>query len=69
MDQILFMSPQATAPHLAQDYERMMSNYKLFNNIIDQKDLERECNPLGLEIGQFKDLVQPYNKTYNEILS
>ena len=67
MDQILFMSPQATAPHLAQDYERMMSNYKLFNNIIDQKDLERECNPLGLEIGQFKDLVQPYNKTYNKI--
>lgn len=35
--------------------------------MIDQKDLERECNPLGLDVGQFKDVVQPYNKTYNKI--
>lgn len=49
------------------EYERMLSNYRLYNNFIDQKDLERECNPLGLEVGQYRDEVQPYNKTYNKI--
>lgn len=51
------------------DYIRMLSNYQLFNNIINQDDLERECNPLGVEVGQIRDVVQPYNKTYNKILS
>lgn len=48
-------------------YERKLANYQLYNNILNQKDFERECNPLGLEIGQFKDEIQPYNKTYNKI--
>lgn len=49
------------------DYERMLSNYQLYNNQLNQKDFERECEPYGLEVGQYKDEVQPYNKTYNKI--
>ena len=49
------------------DYDRMLSNYQLFNNQLNQKDYERECEPYGLEVGQFKDEIQPYNKTYNKI--
>lgn len=49
------------------DYDRKLSNYQLFNNQLNQKDFERECNPLGLELGQYKDEIQPYNKTYNKI--
>lgn len=67
IDQILSYAPQSSLISASGDYERMLSNYRLYNNEIDQKDLERECNPLGLNVGQFKDLVQPYNKTYNKI--
>lgn len=49
------------------DYERKLSNYQLYNNLLNQRDFERECNPLGIEVGQFKDEIQPYNKTYNKI--
>ncbi len=49
------------------DFDRMVSNYKLFNNELDQQDFERECEPLGLQVGQFQDEIQPYNKTYNKI--
>lgn len=48
-------------------YDKKLANYRLFNNQLDQADFERECNPLGLEIGQYKDEIQPYNKTYNKI--
>jgi len=51
----------------AGDYDRILSNYHLYNNILDQEDFERECNPLGIEVGQFKDQIMPYNKTYNKI--
>lgn len=56
-----------TSDRNTSEYERMLSNYQLFNNILNQKDLERECNPYGLEVGQYRDEVQPYNKTYNKI--
>ncbi len=52
---------------LRSEYNRKLSNYQLFNNILNQADFEKECNPFGIEIGQFKDTVQPYNKTYNKI--
>jgi hypothetical protein len=48
-------------------YRRKQSNYLLYNNILNQEDFERECNPLGIEVGQFKDSIKPYNKTYNKI--
>ena len=50
-----------------EDYDRMLSNYLLYNNVIDQNDFERECNPLGIEVGQYKDEIMPYNKTDNKI--
>lgn len=49
------------------EYSRMLANYQLYNNILNQADFERECNPLGLDVGKFKDNIQPYNKTYNKI--
>lgn len=48
-------------------YGTMVSNYMLYNNVINQQDFERECNPLGLTVGEFKDEIKPYNKTYNKI--
>lgn len=48
-------------------YQRKLSNYQLYNNILNQADFENECNPLGLTIGEFKDAIKPYNKTYNKI--
>jgi len=49
------------------EYERMLSNYQLYNNKINQKDFTRLCNPLGIDIGQLIDEIQPYNKAYNKI--
>lgn len=49
------------------DYDRMLSNYQLFNNQLNQADFERECNPYGLDVNELKDEIQPYNKTYNKI--
>ena len=49
------------------NYARKLSNYRLFNNQLDQKDFERDCNAMGIEAGQWKDEVLPYNKTYNKI--
>lgn len=49
------------------EYDRMISNYQLYNNLINQKDFERECNPMGLSVGQFQDEIKPYNKSYNKI--
>ena len=49
------------------EYDRMLANYQLYNNQVNQADFDRECNPLGIEVGQWKDQVQPYNKTYNKI--
>jgi hypothetical protein len=60
-------APDSTQLSSSSSYHRKLSNYQLYNNILNQKDFERECNPLGLEVGQFKDQIQPYNKTYNKI--
>lgn len=49
------------------DYDRKLSNYQLYNNMINQKDFERECNPFDLDLGNLKDEIKPYNKTYNKI--
>jgi hypothetical protein len=49
------------------DYHRMLSNYQLYNNVLNQKDFENECNPFGIDVGNFKDEIKPYNKTYNKI--
>lgn len=58
---------ETATPILSEDRQRMLRNYRLFNNILDQKDFERECNPYGIQVGQIADEVKPYNKTYNKI--
>ena len=49
------------------DFDRMLSNYRLYNNQIDQKDFDKECDPFGITPEEFRDIIQPYNKTYNKI--
>ena len=49
------------------EYEKDLDNYRLYNNIIDQKQFESYCNPLGIEIDQFMNEIRPYNKTYSQI--
>lgn len=48
-------------------YSRKLSNYALYNNELDQKEFEHDCNLLGIEVGQFKDEIKPYNKTPNKL--
>ena len=62
IDNLLAISYNRTA-----DFERMLSNYQLFNNQLHQADFERECEPMGLDVGAFQDQIAPYNKTYNKI--
>ena len=47
--------------------ERMLINYDLFNNVIDQRVYERDCNLLGLNVNVDKDELKPYNKIPNKI--
>lgn len=69
VDAILTFSPpnDGVVNRYNSAYQRKLSNYQLYNNQINQKDFERECNPLGLDVGQMQDLIHPYNKTYNKI--
>lgn len=50
------------------DYHRMLSNYRLYNNELDQEDFSRELDLLGVSEGEaYQDKIQPYNKSYNKI--
>lgn len=49
------------------EYQQDLANYKLMNNILDQEDFARFCNPLGIDVGQYMEEVMPYNKTPNKI--
>ena len=51
------------------DYDRMLANYRLYNNQVNQEDFERECDPFNINKEDFKDVIHPYNKTYNKINS
>ena len=55
IDSILVSSPQQQdiVNNYNSEYGRKLSNYRLYNNQLDQKDFERDCNSLGLEIGQY----------------
>jgi hypothetical protein len=50
-----------------QEYTRKLGNYQLYNNLLNQKDFENECNPWGLSVGKLKDDIKPYNKIYNKV--
>lgn len=60
-------NPDKDNTKFASEYDRMLANYRLYNNQIDQADFERECDPLGLTPIEFRDVIQPYNKVYNKI--
>lgn len=49
------------------DYKTDLSNYRLMNNILDQEEFARFCNPLGINVDQYTEEVMPYNKTPNKI--
>lgn len=65
-DTIDFILQHGASP-INKDYSRKLSNYQLFNNIINQEDFARECNPLGIDANQLSTAIMPYNKTYNKI--
>jgi len=48
-------------------YEVLLRSYRLYNNKVEQTDFEHEFNPFGINIGQKKDFVAPYNKAHNKI--
>ncbi len=66
IDSILVDTSSNIAVTNVSDYNRMLANYQFYNNIINQKDFEAECNPLGLDV-TVGDEVKPYNKTPNKI--
>lgn len=49
--------------------KNMLSNYRLYNNQLDQSDFQEYCDSLGIkkEIGAISHDIKPYNKTYNKI--
>lgn len=53
----------------SEEYKRKLINYQLYNDIVDQSDFEKECNPLGLQVDSFKDEIKAYNKASNKINS
>lgn len=67
IDSLLMNHASDYSVNLKSDYHRMLSNYQLFNNVLNQADFEKECEPLGLEVGQYQDEVKPFNKTYNKL--
>jgi len=67
IDSLLMNHNSEFSTNVKSEYHRMLSNYQLFNNVLNQKDFAMECEPLGLEAGQYEDEVKPFNKTYNKI--
>ena len=67
MDSILTAHGSDFTLNVNSEHYRMLSNYQLFNNVLNQKDFERECEPFGFEIGTYQDAIKPFNKTYNKI--
>tara|TARA_R110000850_G_scaffold1714_8_gene9195 strand:+ start:3567 stop:6107 length:2541 start_codon:yes stop_codon:yes gene_type:complete len=49
------------------EIREMLLNYREYNNEIDQENFDKVCNPFGIEGEDYKDIIQPYNKTYNKI--
>jgi hypothetical protein len=62
----VILTSKAQPDQKSSEYNRMLSNYMFYNNIINQKDFEAECNPLGLDVAA-ADEVKAYNKTPNKI--
>lgn len=60
-------SYMAMSRHAIEEYNKDVSNYRLYNNLITQEEFEPYCNPLGIDVGQINKEIKPYNKTYQNI--
>jgi len=49
------------------DWYRIWQNYRLKNNQIEQEEYREYCDTLGLEKGEGKKFVEPFNKTHTII--
>jgi hypothetical protein len=49
------------------DWYRIWQNYKLKNNQIEQEEYREYCDTLGLQKGEGKKFVEPFNKTHTII--
>lgn len=47
-------------PLIRQSYRNKQVNYDLYNDILDTKDIERVCNPMGLDSSSFPATMQNY---------
>lgn len=61
-----------TIPHLipmSEEYDTMLRSYKIVNNDLTdfKKDIKRFCNPLGDEVDDIEDDVQPYPELHNAV--
>jgi len=65
-DSVEYYCQQADMQY-TEDYARIIENYALFNNYIDQTTLQKYTDPLGLDVGQGRDLIQTFNLTFNKI--
>lgn len=61
-----YMCAQADLQY-TQNYQRMFENYAFHNNVIDQTDLQKYCDPMGIDVGTGKDFIQMFNKTPNKV--
>jgi hypothetical protein len=48
-------------------YRRILSNYQLYNNELNQEEFKKECDRFGIVSPDLLDEIKPYNKTYNKI--
>lgn len=56
-----------TSSSWVEDYNNMLSNYRLFNNQINADTFEKICNPLGIDNGFYSENILPFNKIPTKI--
>jgi hypothetical protein len=49
------------------EWQRMNENYLFHNNVFNQEEFQKYCDPLGLDAGRYTDYVQPFNRLPNKI--
>lgn len=66
-DYLDYISPTASSAGYELDREEMLSNYRLYNNELKHEEFQQWCSPFGIDVGQFDEIILPYNKTSNKI--
>lgn len=60
--EILYTNDTTNHSAFRKSYNKKLSAYKLYNNILDQERYQRECDVMGVATGKFQEEIQPYNK-------